>query len=216
MAETRTGPNQLAPTADGGSTARGDAPDDLKARYLLKDRSDGLGLDFHADATAEFPAFRDRGEDLLTARSHPDIVRDMVAVAQHRGWTSVLVRGSDNFRREAFMTGQAIGMNVFGYAATARDVDDLEPRYDAPTRRQREIETLATGAFYAVDREARGQATWARTTEAVVKARLEDPELQAAVLDRVHRKIDFWAARGWNFGGEPDRAPQPRDRDRRA
>jgi hypothetical protein len=214
MPETRTGPNQLVPTADGGSTTRGDVPDDLKARYVLKDRGDGLGLDYHIDAAAEFPAFQDRGGDLLTARSHPDIVRDMVAVAQHRGWWSIFARGSDAFRQEAFLTGEAVGLHVFGHKAAARDLQVLEGRFDQPTRRQREADALASSVFYAVDRQARGEATWSRTAETVVKARLEDPELQATVLARVHERIAIWAARGWSFGGEPDREPQPRDRDR--
>ena len=49
------------------STATGDVPDDLKRRYFVDGRG-GPGLGFYADATVPTPAFRDRGDRLVTTR----------------------------------------------------------------------------------------------------------------------------------------------------
>ncbi|MFM9776368.1 LPD7 domain-containing protein, partial [Streptomyces galilaeus] len=85
------------------STNKADAPVPVLRRYYLDERG-GPWLCFYADAQIKTPTFRDLGARLVTPRSDPNAIRDMAAVAQHRGWTVVVVHGEKDFRREAWLT----------------------------------------------------------------------------------------------------------------
>lgn len=82
----------------------------------------GAGLGFYIDAKVTEPAFRDRSRQLVAARSDPNAIRDMTAIAEHRGRTIVVAQGSANFRREAWLAGRTVGTEVRGYRPTERDV----------------------------------------------------------------------------------------------
>lgn len=94
--------NQIDSEGRGRSMNKGDVPEPLRRRYYLDERG-GPGLGFYADARIQTAAFRDLGARLVTPRSDPNAIRDMAAVAQHRGWTVVVVHGGTDFRREAWL-----------------------------------------------------------------------------------------------------------------
>jgi hypothetical protein len=73
-------------------------------------------------------AFSDRGERLATRGAHPEVVRSMVEIAQARGWTSITVKGTDEFRRSAWMEAAQAGIKVAGYQPTALDLAELANR----------------------------------------------------------------------------------------
>jgi len=56
------------------------------------------------------------------------VIRDMVSVAQHRRWESLQVRGSVEFRREAWLEAGARGLEVQGYQPTELDRQTLADR----------------------------------------------------------------------------------------
>lgn len=74
------------------------------------------------------PAFSDRGDKLATRGAHPEVVRSLVEIAQARGWTSITVKGTDEFRRSAWMEAAQAGMKVAGYRPTALDLAELANR----------------------------------------------------------------------------------------
>ncbi|OYX36542.1 MAG: hypothetical protein B7Y99_00840, partial [Caulobacterales bacterium 32-69-10] len=88
-------PNSLTPGVRNRSVAEGDVPDNLRRRYYVDGRG-GAGLGFYADAKIKAPTFRDRGRQLVAARSDPNAIRDMTAIAKHRGWSIVVARGDAN------------------------------------------------------------------------------------------------------------------------
>src|SRR5688572_9747663 len=104
MADDPAVPDALRPDVRGRSIAKGDVPEALRARYYVDGRG-GAGLGFYVDAKVTAPAFRDRGRQLVAARSDPNAVRDMTAIALHRGWSIVVAQGSASFRREAWLSG---------------------------------------------------------------------------------------------------------------
>ena len=122
--------NQIDSEGRGRSTSKGDVPDTLKRRYYLDERG-GPGLGFYADARIQTAAFRDLGARLTSPRSDPNAIRDMAAVAHHRGWTVVVVHGEADFRREAWLSASALGLEVRGYQPTERDRQELERRQAA-------------------------------------------------------------------------------------
>jgi hypothetical protein len=108
------------------SLARGDIPEALKRRYFTEDGRNATA--FFAGPGAKSAAFRDHGAKLSTKEIDPNTIRDMVAIAAHRGWRTIQVRGDDDFRREVWMEARALGLELRGYRPRQRDEQELEAR----------------------------------------------------------------------------------------
>ncbi|HEU4687529.1 MAG TPA: LPD7 domain-containing protein [Vicinamibacterales bacterium] len=63
-------------------------------------------------------AFTDRGDKLTTQSENTEVIRSLVTIAQSRGWGKVRVRGSERFRREAWVAAQTAGIEIRGYKPT--------------------------------------------------------------------------------------------------
>lgn len=105
----------------------GDLPDRLAARYLVEPGPLGPAK-VYVDATSKQPAFIDAGARLSSERNNPNTIRDLIAIAEHRGWSSVTVKGSADFKREAWMQARVAGLEVDGYKPRTRDLQALEQR----------------------------------------------------------------------------------------
>lgn len=81
-------------------------------------------IDYYEGAGAVRPAFRDRGDKLVAFQNDPSTVASLVAIARHRGWSSLEVRGDDDFRREVWMEAQRFGLKTKGYRPRARDREE--------------------------------------------------------------------------------------------
>jgi hypothetical protein len=202
--------DSLAPGVKNRSTTPGDAPEALKRRYYTDER-DGDGLGFYVDARIQTPAFRDRGRELVAARLDPNAIRDMTAIAQHRGWTIVTARGSADFRREAWLAGRAIGLEVRGHRATERDLQELQRRRERFERshdrrkvrheRGEDRRDRAAGER-EVQRERREETrapSQMRIVEAVVRNRIADPRNQDRIIAAARERIADWLERGVRF-----------------
>lgn len=130
MAENPEG--TIIPTGAAPSLAQGDLPEAVRRRYFTEGR--GAQLAYFTDNTVKQPAFHDAGRRLMADRASPAVIKDMLAIAEHRGWSQVQVRGSVEFRREAWLLAQARGLELSGYRPTGRDQQALERRMGAPTR----------------------------------------------------------------------------------
>jgi len=198
-------PNTLTVASGGRSVTRGDVPENLRRRYYLDERA-GPGLAFYVDATVKTPAFRDRGRQLVASRTDPNAIRDMMAIARHRGWTAVTARGGADFRREAWLAGRAAGLDVRGYRPTERDLqalgrktgarDRLSGEADADRRRDRELDAGARSRLAVV--------------EAVVRGRLTDRDAQDRIVARARLRLADWLERGARFDLVPMRAERQR------
>lgn len=74
------------------------------------------------------PAFSDRGSKLATRGTNLEVIHALVEIAKARGWDTVIVKGSDEFRRSAWMEATVSGLTVAGYKPTALDLADLANR----------------------------------------------------------------------------------------
>lgn len=188
--------NQIDSEGRGRSMNKGDVPEPLRRRYFLDERG-GPGLGFYADARIQTAAFRDLGARLVTPRSDPNAIRDMAAVARHRGWTVVVVHGGADFRREAWLTASALGMEVRGYQPSERDRQELERRQAALARKNGRS---AEEGPEQTDREARETAASARNNlrvvEAVVRARVGDRPAQERILTAARERLASWLEQG--------------------
>ncbi|MFN3585804.1 LPD7 domain-containing protein [Phenylobacterium sp.] len=168
--------NILAPEGERRSNAPGDVPEQVRRRYLTESR-DGPGLGFYADARAQTAAFRDQDRRLTTDRNDPHVVRDLVAIAQHRGWNTISVRGHSEFRREVWLRARAAGLEVRGYRPTERDLQHAE-RAQASGSVKRTPE---------LDAQAR-----LRIVESVVRARVVESAEQARILSAARSRLARW------------------------
>lgn len=206
--------NSLASGVRNRSTAEGDVPETLRRRYYVDGRG-GAGLSFYADATVKAPSFRDGGRRLVCARNDPNAIRDMTAIARHRGWTIVVAKGEAGFRREAWLAGRAIGLEVRGYRPTERDVQELDRRIDrrlANEARSARTEP-ADGQRAKIsdpegDRDARPRL---RAVEAVVRARVAEPSAQERIIAGARSRIADWLERGARFAPMPMTRSSTRD-----
>jgi hypothetical protein len=75
---------------------------------------------------AELPRITTRLDDRQT-------VSAMLDLAQARGWQSVKLRGTDSFKREAWVQAQIRGMQTEGYQPKATDMQEAQRRTVAAT-----------------------------------------------------------------------------------
>lgn len=141
-----------ATPADGKASL---VPDAVAQRFLKVQRDY-----YFPDKTL---AFSDRGNKLATRGAHPEVVRTLIAIAQTRGWDSITVKGTDEFRRSAWMDAMQAGMKVAGYKPTALDLAELASKPAANTVEKgipKERGTVATNTERAQPSKA-GQAAQA-------------------------------------------------------
>jgi hypothetical protein len=92
-------------------------PDRIRRKYYVvaneprKDEADGEAR-LYADQRGEYLAFKVTEDRLVTRLAAAEVVRDMVSVAQHRRWDALNVRGSAEFRREAWLEAGARGIGI--------------------------------------------------------------------------------------------------------
>lgn len=85
-------------------------PDEVRKRFVqIKNAY------FFADGAK---AFTDKGDRLTTPSENTEVVRSLVAIAEARGWSEVVVRGTERFRREAWAAARTAGLEVRGYKPT--------------------------------------------------------------------------------------------------
>lgn len=118
-------------------------PAEISHQYYLQHTQLGTTRVF-TDSKATREVFQDAGEKLRTKTFDPTAVRLMVDTAAHRGWTSIEIKGSPEFRREAWLEGQSRGIVVKGYSPTELDWQEVTRREQAHLKNEiRHVEEKA-------------------------------------------------------------------------
>ncbi|KQW67032.1 hypothetical protein ASE17_20550 [Phenylobacterium sp. Root77] len=194
-AETAT-PATIASSSKARSRKIGDVPDDLQKRYLTEPGPGGLA--FFVDHRTKAPAFRDQGKRLTAERADAKTLRDMAAIARHRGWEEVTITGEPAFRRQAWMALKREGLETRGYQPSKRELQALNRSLEGrpaskPDRRNNENEIAAQPRL---DLSANSQLALAKT---VVDARIVDPNLREQTMTAARARIEAWIAKGVRF-----------------
>uniref|UniRef100_UPI000560DF23 LPD7 domain-containing protein n=1 Tax=Rhizobium fredii TaxID=380 RepID=UPI000560DF23 len=127
---------QQAPTAEADSKDIDRSfPDEIWKRYYVQSERNGTQRVF-ADHKASREIFQDAGQHLRTKVDDVQAIRLMVETAAHRGWTSIDVKGSEDFRREAWIEAHARGIGVNGYKPTELDWQEVARREQAWLRNE--------------------------------------------------------------------------------
>ncbi|MCS3453836.1 LPD7 domain-containing protein [Bradyrhizobium elkanii] len=108
-------------------------PDRIRRKYYVvasESEKDGSDCEarLYADERKEYLAFKATDDRLVTRLAATEVIRDMVSVAQHRQWEALHVRGSVEFRREAWLEARARFMDVKGYQPSELDSQALADR----------------------------------------------------------------------------------------
>ncbi|KGW11824.1 zincin-like metallopeptidase domain-containing protein [Burkholderia pseudomallei] len=102
-------------------------PASVASRYVVRD-----GAFWKFDGKDKTPAldgkphFEDKGPKLTTASDDRKTIADMVAVAQAKNWSAVQVKGSEDFRRHAWLEARVAGLEVKGFEPKEADLALLE------------------------------------------------------------------------------------------
>lgn len=197
----------------------GDIPDALRKRYFSTTSKWSGEPAYFTTAQVKEPAFRDQGRRLITSSESDEVVRDLVAIARHRGWSHVHVTGSETFRRAAWLEASRQGLEVRGYRPSERDLQELDrvrrdasrnsiaPAATAPTsreprrdRRQPDEASRQTPSEQSQAKNARAAQSQLRVIETVVRAALFDnPDAVARVMKVANDKVQAHLQAGQQF-----------------
>ena len=197
----------------------GDIPDALRKRYFSTTSKWSGEPAYFTTAQAKEPAFRDQGRRLITSSESDEVVRDLVAIARHRGWSHVHVTGSETFRRAAWLEASRQGLEVRGYRPSERDLQELDrvrrdasrnsiaPAVTAPAsrepgrnRRQPDEVSRQTPSEQSREKNARAAQSQLRVIETVVRAALFDnPDAVARVMKVANDKVQTHLQAGRQF-----------------
>jgi hypothetical protein len=125
----------LAPAAPGGpqvpekdakKPAYASEPDVIASRYYVEDK--GSERRYYDDYKRQTLAMRATDTSISSKREDLNTIKAMLDVAAARGWQSVNVKGSAEFRREAWIEGQARGLEVRGHRSSDPDRQEADRR----------------------------------------------------------------------------------------
>lgn len=98
--------------------------------YMAERRSTRI---YYTDYQQKSEVMRAAPQRITTKLDDRQTVSAMLDLAQARGWQSVKLRGTDSFRREAWVQAQVRGMQTEGYQPKATDMQEAERRTVAAT-----------------------------------------------------------------------------------
>lgn len=122
---------------------------------------------YYSDYQQKQEVMRAKAKMITTRSDDRQTVGAMLDLAQSRGWQTVKLRGTDEFRREAWVQAQVRGMKADGYAARNTDLQEVERRKAAaapvaekaaPAAQQRAVK--AKEASGGTTRREQEKAVW--------------------------------------------------------
>jgi hypothetical protein len=175
---------------------------------------------YHKDDSARV-AFMDRGGQLVTQEKDPATASAMALAAEAKGWTTIKVSGSEQFKREVWLEASLRGIEVKGFQPKEADVAALAIKREQKARNILEAVTVTnrardqpTQAEIAKDAKSKQQAEdynlrrpdarsgvdKAKVIEAVAAAvvgtKITSPVVRAKVMTEVTRQLEKQDAKG--------------------
>jgi len=117
-------PEQAAPTAKRKPVidkSGYEIPKSVKAQYVVVDGK-------FVDRKSETVHFEDSGKKLSTESDDKHVIKHMVDVAKAKNWGTLELRGTEEFRRQAWIAAEVAGLETTGYKPTSQDRAAVEVR----------------------------------------------------------------------------------------
>lgn len=96
-------------------------PKHLQSRYIVAENGQYLSADNHTTVL-----FEDKGNALKTAKSDQQTIQDMLEVAKAKGWDSIKISGSPEFKSMMYVAAESQGIKTTGYKPTPADLAMVE------------------------------------------------------------------------------------------
>lgn len=84
-------------------------PQSLQQRYLVKDDK------YYFRDRQQALAFEDKGQRIATGHDDATVARSMVELATAKGWKGIKIKGTEAFKREAWLAASERGLETTGY-----------------------------------------------------------------------------------------------------
>lgn len=97
----------------------------VKNRYLLDQKTNYYDKD---DKNQVNIAFEDRNKSLHTSRQDEKTIYAMLDMAQAKNWTTIKLKGTDEFKQKAWLEASLRGIEVKGYEPNEKDLAELKAR----------------------------------------------------------------------------------------
>ncbi len=176
---------------------RRDAAESLRKRFIE------AGEQFYYRTAPGEPskiAFTDHGKRLVTEHDDPSVIQGMVLRAKAKGWTTVRVNGTPEFKTEAWVQATIAGLDVEGYTPRGIDLARAQDRRDhRPVPGKSAQQPIDRGASHnrTTDDPIRkpeqsmssGQQVAVATLEAILKARGDSPTMITAAVEEAKARL---------------------------
>ena len=176
---------------------RRDAAESLRKRFIE------AGEQFYYRTAPGEPtkiAFTDHGKRLVTEHDDPSVIQGMVLRAKAKGWTTVKVNGTAEFKTEAWVQATIAGLDVEGYTPRGIDLARAEDRRDQrplrsktaqqPVDREASHDRATDGHVKTPDKTlSPGREIAVATLEAILKARGDSPTMIAAAVEEAKARL---------------------------
>ena len=174
-----------------------DAAESLRKRFIE------AGEQFYYRTAPGEPAkiaFTDQGRRLVTEHHDPSVIQGMILRAKAKGWTSVRVNGTTEFKTEAWVQATIAGLDVEGYTPRGIDLARAEDRRDQrpvrgktaqpPVDREASHDRTTDDRFRKPETTlSAGQQVAVATLEAILKARGDSPTMIAAAVEEAKARL---------------------------
>ena len=102
-------------------------PESLQNRYITSEgRLLSPSRQYASPDSYRTVLFTDKGNKLTTAKSDLQTVKDMLEVAKHKGWDSIKIKGSKEFKSLMFVMAESQGIRTSGYSPKPEDLAMVE------------------------------------------------------------------------------------------
>jgi len=107
--------------------AKPPVPQSMSALYVETNKVDNA-QHFYRDYQRKDLIARASDSWIATTKQDARTIRDVVDYAQQQGWTNVTLKGSPEFKREAWIEARSRGMEATGYKPTEPDIQEAQRR----------------------------------------------------------------------------------------
>ena len=121
----------------------------MPVNRFLKDEK----VNYYDKADQSSVAFEDRKNALHTSRQDEKTIKAMLDLAQSKGWSSIKLKGTEEFKREAWLEASIRGIETKGYTPTEKDLADLKIRQELRTNNQVEVDKQSSPTITATQEQ---------------------------------------------------------------
>ena len=165
-------------------------PDEVAARFVR------VGRSYYFQNGA--PAFDDHGRKLSTKSENTELVRNLVQIAEARGWQEITATGTERFRQKVWRAATLEGLTVRGYNPTELEQAQVVRALARQLRDQgdRSTDSAPTRAEHQLNRDRRAAATPSPAERPVAESKeaRERPTNRSSEAIMVGRLLEHGAA----------------------